>query len=117
MNACLFPWSNLSLEFLQFTSTKSPPLPHRFMNRTLASIRRSKLLFFAGMVQTMFFNAASPHSDASYSDGVRQTVLKMYGGDPRFVLHSDAKLPNYYELMASATFCLAPLGLGWGARV
>ena len=89
----------------------------RYLSPALASIQRTKLLFFAGMTETMYYNKEYPYKDAGYSSGVRQTVLKMYSGDPRFILNRTADMPNYYELMASATFCLAPLGLGWGARV
>ena len=96
-----------------------PPAPHdRYLNHTLASIRRTKLLFFAGMTETPFHSKQWPFLDAGYSGGVRQTVLRLYGEDPRFSLHRDgAKMPDYYERMAASTFCLAPQGVGWGARV
>jgi hypothetical protein len=87
------------------------------MNPSLANMNRTKLLFFAGVVEGINFDSEFPSFDAGYSGGVRQTVMRMYGNDPRFDLHNSTKIPGYYERMASSIFCLAPSGLGWGARV
>jgi len=99
----------------------SPAAEHpettRFLNQSLAQLPRDKLMYFSGMMDTWFRNPAMPHADAGYSGGVRQTIYKLYKDDPRFSLHNGTdKGWTYWQRMSGATFCLAPAGMGWGAR-
>ncbi|GAX81359.1 hypothetical protein CEUSTIGMA_g8790.t1 [Chlamydomonas eustigma] len=111
---CYVPGKDLLVPTVETENTGTT----RYLNHSLAAIRRTKLLFFAGMTESPFYNQKWPFSDAGYSGGVRQTVMRMYQNDSRFLLlKNGANLPNYFELMASAVFCLAPMGIGWGARV
>lgn len=55
-------------------------------------------------------------AEMNYSNGVREFINNTYGNDELFSIKSGTS-PNYIEEMASATFCLAPLGYSlWNFR-
>jgi len=74
--------------------------------------RKTNLLFFAGSVKDR---------TALHTVNVRKLVIDEHAHEPDCVLVDTSKkrLPNYDELLADSTFCLAPAGMGgegWGRR-
>ncbi|KAG8458602.1 hypothetical protein KFE25_008399 [Diacronema lutheri] len=63
-----------------------------------------------------FFRGKIILGNPVYSQGVRQKVYRLHHQRDNWVI-SDQSSRNFYHEMATAQFCFAPTGWGWGQRV
>ncbi|KAK3288694.1 hypothetical protein CYMTET_3837 [Cymbomonas tetramitiformis] len=72
---------------------------------------RENFFYFAG-------RGVGEHSEKesdAYSHGVRQQVYKHHHGRPGWVM--ERMVDREADMFKSSTFCLAPMGHGWGSRL
>ncbi|KAG1654903.1 hypothetical protein FOA52_011063 [Chlamydomonas sp. UWO 241] len=109
---CYVKGKDLLVPTITSENTETTP----YLNPALNVNKTTLIIFGGGINKTHLSSEEHPERDAGYSFGVRQTFARLYHGHPGVKIFYEM-VPDYWEHFSASTFCLAPAGWGWGARV